>query len=87
MKNLYPKGSIITRKGENEEKMYCIVKSSENAYECVQYPMGKILPTEYIKIPFDEVEGIFFWGKLFEDQKQELRNKKLEELKRKADKL
>jgi len=32
MKNLYPKGSIITRKGENEEKMYCIVSAKIFVY-------------------------------------------------------
>lgn len=86
MKKLYPKGSIITKKGE-ENKMYCIVKKTKDAYECVQYPMGKILPTEYIKIPFDDVSEIYFWGKIFEDEKQEIKNKKLEELMRKAERL
>ncbi len=79
----YPKGSIITKK--DDPKKYCILKAKKDTYECVVYPIGKITSNSNIIIPFTEVDKIFFWGKLFDDQKKTMKEEIFKELRRKAE--
>jgi len=82
MKIIYPKGSIITKK--EDKNNYCIVKENENDYECVLYPIGAHSANKNIIIKKDEVDEIKFWGYTDNEIKEELKDKYIEVLKKKA---
>ena len=82
MKIIYPKGSIITKK--NDKNNYCIIKENEDNYECVLYPIGVQSTSSNIIIKKDEVDEIKFWGYIDNETKEELKDKYIEVLKKKA---
>ena len=65
---IYPKGSIIGKKGE-EKIQYCIVDINKDGYEVVNYPFGLQTADDKIFIEYDEV-GTFgdIWEKSIKSQ-------------------
>ena len=70
MKIIYPKGSIIGQKKDNQK--YCIIDINENGYEVVLYPVGMTFAGEHKHIDYDDVEKLYFWGFMDENYKQDI---------------
>ena len=84
MNIIYPVGSIITMK--KDQKKYCITKICEDYYEAYFYPFGKIEKSDKVIIPFSEVDKIFFFGKLFDDQKELMEKRMFDKIRKKVEK-
>jgi len=67
---IYPKGSIIGKKGDN--KQYCIVDIKNNGYEVINYPFGAQMLNEVDFIENDDVGSLFFWGYMGEEYKEKI---------------
>ena len=78
MSIIYPRGSIITKK--DDDRKFCIKNTLENEYECIVFPFGVSKDNDNIKIMFNDVDKLYFFGYTNKDYKKELKERMLKKI-------
>ncbi len=76
MKIIYPNGSIISKKEDNNK--YCIINVKNDSYSCILYPYGITNYQSIINVKFDEVNELLFLGHKNKKYENTLKNRLLD---------